>query len=53
MARDFRKKYKSLVLEQEIKPRRLSVSNNHKVDPWVGKKPHAKNGFVNKFCKEH
>ncbi len=61
MARKFEEKYSALVCVDLPKKRLKSVENRggylfmdeKKSDPWVGKKPHAPNGFVEKYCKEH
>jgi len=43
---EFDKIYKDIVCENVP----LTTENGSLVDPWDGEKPHAKGGFVERYC---
>lgn len=58
---EFDKVYKELICEEvpmkklrSIEDRGGYINKNEKMcDPWDGEKPHAKDGFVEKYCLEY
>ncbi len=50
--------YKDLICEDVPRKRLKSVENHNdnqikKIDPWIGEKPHAEDGFVVNYCLEY